>query len=132
MTNDLPVRNVLNARLYEHWQTDGKHGIYNRPDMNAQQPYMDTYSVNTRGPQPLPSYSGMPRFQEGGHRFEQNPYFDKYDPSYDGQNAIRELRNTVYENPSGGVEWTAETKAAGGRMFSIPWIKPCPPLTKGK
>ena len=66
----------INARQFEHWQTDGKYETLNRPDTNKRAPFQDELPNNSRMNDR--SYRSQPRFdvelEKGGY----NPYFDKY------------------------------------------------------
>jgi hypothetical protein len=50
-----------------------------------------------------------------------NPYFDRYDPVADPRNAVRELRNAVYEDKS-GERGVIETRRILERGFTSRWL----------
>ena len=110
----------INARQFEHWQTDGKSGVLNRPDMNQQAPFYDMLPnvsrINDR------SYRSQPRYDSESNRGVQNPYFDKYDTSYDARNMTRELRASVYEDKNTG--YLKESEKLLERNFDNRWIDP--------
>lgn len=118
--HDLNTRDAANARNFELWQTDGKHGTYNRPDMNAQAPFQDFLPINSRFEQRR--YHPQPRFTEDGHRGGMNPYFDKYDTAYDARNTVRELQAVVYEDKS--FEYIPQSRAVVERGVEHRWIPP--------
>jgi hypothetical protein len=115
---ELNTRDVENARNFEHWQTDGKYMTYNRPDLNAQAPFHEFLPINSRFDNR--SYVSQPRFDAKGHRLAQNTYFDKYDPSYDSRNAVRELQAVVYEDKN--VEGVKESNRLSARQFDNRWL----------
>lgn len=117
---ELNARDVENARNFEHWQTDGKYMTYNRPDLNAQAPFHEFLPINSRFDNR--SYVSQPRFDATGHRLAQNTYFDKYDPSYDSRNAVRELRAVVYEDKN--IEGIKESNRLAQRQFDNRWLNP--------
>uniref|UniRef100_A0A6C0K577 Uncharacterized protein n=1 Tax=viral metagenome TaxID=1070528 RepID=A0A6C0K577_9ZZZZ len=90
------TRDTANARNFELWQTDGKYGVQNRPDPNAAPVFQDFHPINSRFVER--DYRGQPRFDQDGAQFGMNPYFDKYDTSYDSRNAVRELQSVVFED----------------------------------
>jgi hypothetical protein len=110
----------INARQFEHWQTDGKYGIYNRPDMNKQAPFYDQLPNVSRGNDK--SYRSQPRFDVDSSKGGQNPYFDKYDTSFDPRNMTRELRASVYEDKNTG--YFNESQKLLQRNFDNRWVNP--------
>jgi hypothetical protein len=50
-----------------------------------------------------------------------NPYFDRYDPTFDPRNAVRELRSVVYEDKE-AERGIAETRRMLARGFTSRWI----------
>jgi len=111
---------AINARQFEHWQTDGKYDVYNRPDMNKQAPFLDMLPNDSRMNDR--SYRSQPRFDVDGHRGGQNPYFDKYDTSFDARNTTRELRASVYEDKNTG--YLKESEHLLQRNFDSRWLNP--------
>ncbi len=111
---------AINARQFEHWQTDGKYGIHNRPDFNSQAPFNDQMPSDSR--MNKQNYSSQPRFDESGHRGGQNAFFDKYDTAYDARNMTRELRASVYEDKNTGH--LKESEHLLQRNFDNRWLNP--------
>jgi len=97
---ELSNTDSINARQFEHWQTDGKYGIYNRPDVNKQSPFYDQLPNDSR--MNSRSYRSQPRFDASDSRGGENPYFNKYDTSFDSRNMVRELKASVYEDKNTG------------------------------
>lgn len=111
---------VVNARQFEHWQTDGKYGTMNRPDINKQSPFYDMLPNDSRMNDR--SYRSQPRFDTDGHRGGQNSYFDKYDTTFDSRNMTRELRASVYEDKNTG--YIKESEKLLQRNFDNRWLNP--------
>lgn len=93
---EMNTHDTINARQFEHWQTDGKSMTNNRPDLNAQAPFHEFLPINSRFDQR--SFVSQPRYDSRGPTLSQNTYFQKYDPAYDSRNATRELKSVVYED----------------------------------
>ena len=104
---EVSTRDAANARNYELWQTDGKYGIQNRPDLNSRAPFQDFQPINSRFLEK--NYRTQPRFDQSSYRGGMNPYFDKYDTAYDSRNSVRELQSVVYEDKD--VEGLRATKS---------------------
>jgi hypothetical protein len=92
---EVSTRDFVNAQQYEHWQTDGRYGIYNRPDLNAQMPMFDQMPLPARIDDR--SYMQAQTFVAGDAALGGNPYFQKYDVTQDPRNVSRELRGAVFE-----------------------------------
>ena len=101
------TRDTTNARHFELWQTDGKYGIQNRPDVNAQPVMFDFMPINSRFVGR--DYRTMPRYDETGDKGGMNSYFDKYASSYDSRNFVREVQSAVYEDKD--VEGLKQTRS---------------------
>lgn len=112
------VFDTVNARYFEHWQTDGKYSVMNRPDLNKQAPFFDSMPDISR--MSNKNYRSQPRYDVNADRGGQNPYFDKYATSYDARNTIRELRATVYEDKITG--YPAESNKLLGRSINNRWF----------
>jgi hypothetical protein len=117
---EVDTKDAINARQFEHWQTDGKYDIYNRPDMNKRAPFYDQLPNDSRMNEQ--SYRSQPRFDTNASRGVQNPYFDKYDATFDARNMTRELRATVYEDKHTGH--LKESEKLLQRNFDNRWVNP--------
>lgn len=117
---DLDTRDAANARNFEHWQTDGKYMTYNRPDVNAQAPFHEFLPINSRFDSR--NYISQPRYDADTSKLGQNTYFDKYDPSFDNRNAVRELQAVVYEDKI--VDGTKENNEMLSRQLENRWMTP--------
>jgi hypothetical protein len=117
---EIDTKDAVNARQFEHWQTDGKYETYNRPDINKQSPFYDMLPNDSRMNDK--SYRSQPRFDVDSHRGGQNPYFNKYDTAFDARNMTRELRASVYEDKNTG--FLAESQRLLQRNFDNRWLNP--------
>jgi hypothetical protein len=113
----------INARQFEHWQTAGRYGVLNRPDIHQQAPFYDMAPSASRTSDR--SYRSQPRFDPDAERGVQNPYFDKYDATSDSRNMTRELRASVYEDKNTGYK--AESKSIMERNMESRWLLPVSP-----
>ena len=119
---------AINSRQFEHWQTDGKYDIMNRPDLNTQSPFYDQLPNDSRMNDR--SYRSQPRYDVHSSRGEYNPYFDKYDTSFDPRNMTRELRASVYEDKNTG--FLHESEHLLQRNFDNRWLNPNVVLQQAK
>ena len=115
---------AINARQFEHWQTAGRYGVYNRPDMNQQAPFYDMMPSQSRMNDR--SYRSQPRFDVEAERGVQNPYFSKYDATADARNMTRELRASVYEDKNTGYK--QESVSMMERNLEHRWFLPVAPV----
>ena len=115
---ELSVKDTTNARFFELWQTDGKYGVYNRPDLNKQAPFHEFLTINSRSSDK--GYRRQQVYEAGGPKLGQNQYFNKYDPSYDSRNAVRELQAVVYEDKP--VEHIPQNNSFLTRSMANRWI----------
>ena len=110
---------AINARQFEHWQTNAPSGIYNRPDMNKSTPFYDMLPNTSRMSDK--KYSSQPRYNPDlAHNV--NPYFDKYDTASDARNMAREIQASVYEDKNTGYKKEADKMLE--RNFDNRWFKP--------
>lgn len=111
---------AINARQFEHWQTDGKYGVMDRPDLNKQAPFYDMLPIDSRMREQ--SYRAQPRYDVDAPRGVENPYFDKYDANFDARNMAREVRSVVYEDKNTG--YLMESQKLLHRNFDNRWVDP--------
>jgi len=111
---------TVNARQFEHWQTDGKYGTSNRPDMNRQAPFYDMLPNTSRSNDK--NYRSQPRYDASGSKGVENSYFDKYDTTFDSRNMARELKASVYEDKNTG--YSQESNKLLQRNFDNRWLDP--------
>ena len=117
---EVDTKDAINARQFEHWQTDGKYDTMNRPDINKQAPFYDMLPNDSRSNDK--SYRSQPRYDADASRGVQNPYFDKYDAAFDARNMTRELRASVYEDKNTG--YLKESEKLLQRNFDNRWLNP--------
>lgn len=117
---EVDATDAINARNFEHWQTDGKYETMNRPDIQKQAPFYDMLpNVSRRNDR---SYRSQPRFDVEGPRGGENSYFNKYDTAFDARNMTRELRASVYEDKNTG--YLKESERLLQRNFDNRWLHP--------
>jgi len=111
---------TVNARQFEHWQTNGKYGSNHRPDVNRQAPFYDMAPNNSRSSDK--NHRAQPRYDVDGHKGVENSYFDKYDTTFDSRNVARELKASVYEDKNTG--YVQESNKLLQRNFDNRWLDP--------
>ena len=95
-----PIRDVFNARKYEHWNTDVPSPQNNGPDALGGAAYNDMNPTNSRTV--TKDYRQAQPYVVGSKSdaLEKNPFFQKFDITQDPRNVARELQGAVYEyNP---------------------------------
>jgi hypothetical protein len=139
------TRDTVNARQFEHWQTDtpipqaearplrpprpvvplgptdydisGQAQLFRR-DYSKDALY-DMNPINSRlDPR---DFKQARSFDEMGPSLALNPYFDRYDPTRDPRNAIRELRSVVNEDRY-GEKGVLESRRMLDREFNSRWV----------
>jgi len=90
-----PIRDVFNARQYEHWNGDVPTPEQNFHDPNKAAPHFDMKPINTRTVE-RDYRQSQPYVVDGKQSFA-NPYFQKFDATRDPRNVARELQSAVYE-----------------------------------
>lgn len=119
---------TINARQFEHWQTNGKYGTTNRPDVNQQAPFYDMLPNSSRVNEH--SYRAQPRYDTSGERGVENSFFDKYDTTSDARNMTRELKASVYEDKNTGFQ--KESNRLLQRQFDNRWLDPTVAVQQAK
>lgn len=93
-----PVRDVFNARQYEHWNNDVGSPEQNFKDTSKSAPHYDMNPINTRTVER--DYRQSQPYVVDGQQSFANPYFQKFDATRDPRNVAREMQSAVYEyNP---------------------------------
>lgn len=118
----------INARQFEHWQTDGKSMTNDRPDMNRQAPFYDMLPNDSRMNDR--SYRSQPRYDVDESRGVENSFFNKYDTTFDARNMTRELRASVYEDKNTG--YAKESLKLLERNFDSRWLDPTVAIQQAK
>ena len=111
---------AINARQFEHWQTNAKSMTSDRPDMNKQAPFYDMLPNSSRTSDR--NYRSQPRYDVDGKKGVENAYFDKYDTTFDARNMTRELQASVYEDKNTG--FMKESERLLQRNFDNRWLNP--------
>ncbi len=116
---ELPYKDVLNARRYEHWNTDAPGPSQNHPDVNRQSAFNDMNPINTRTV--TRDYRQAQPFVAGAGKLGDNPYFQKYDVATDPRNVVRELQGAVYEyNAPRGQEVSQKLLSRNFETLHVP------------
>jgi len=116
---EVSTRDAVNARQFEHWQTDAPYMDLNRPDKNREPAHLDMNPVPSRN-SASSAYRQNATLKAGADGFTQNPYFENYSPADDSRNVIREFRAAVFEEKEDrGI---AESKRILTREFQSIWV----------
>ena len=116
---EVATRDAVNARQFEQWNSDSpiQQGVNGIGGKNAVVYDMAPLSSRTdkrdfRQSQP---------FVADGPQLSENPYFDRYDPTRDPRNMVREVRSVVYEEKEAerGVQ---ESQRLLARGMSSRWV----------
>ena len=116
------THDTLNARQFEAWQ--GSVPILQGGGITDD---VTTMKPTTYDMAPLSSrtdkkdYRQSQPFVATGPSLAMNPYFDRYDPTRDPRNAIRELRSVVYEEKEAD-RGLAESKRLVERGYMSRWM----------
>lgn len=113
------TRDTVNARLFEEWQTDAPSLHTRRADLSGAKILLDMNPIASRTT--VETYRQSQPFVANGPQLGMNPYFDRYDPTFDPRNAVRELRSAVYED-KGGERGIQETRHILERGFTSRWV----------
>jgi hypothetical protein len=116
---EVSTRDAVNARQFEHWQTDAPYMNLNRPDVNRQPAHLDMNPVPSRN-SASSAYRQNATLKAGDDGFTQNPYFENYSPADDSRNVIREFRAAVFEDKED--RGLAESKRILTRGFESQWV----------
>jgi hypothetical protein len=109
---EVSTKDVINARNLELIQNGGKYGIWDRPDISGQRPFMDMNPSVSRNDNRM--LNGQLRYIPNQNQY--NQYFDKYDIQNDPINYARELQSAVYEDK--GDRGYLESQAIMNRQFN--------------
>ena len=93
---EVPTRDSVNARQFEHWRGDYPVPAQNHPDNKKASPFYDMAPVFSRNLD-TESFRQNQLFTVDGSQMEKNPYFQKYDITSDPRNLARELQSAVVE-----------------------------------
>lgn len=113
---------TINARQFESWQSSVpvvQGGVFEGgpPDMKAA--FYDMAPLSSRSDKQ--DYRQSQPFVANGPSLAMNPYFDRYDPTRDPRNMIREVRSVVYEEKEAD-RGLAESRRINTRTYTSRWI----------
>lgn len=119
---EVSALDVTNSRHFERWQTD-------QPILQGAVDVNDPYERKSAAYDMAPLSSRLDKrdyrqsqpFVADGPSLAMNPYFDRYDPTRDPRNMIREVRAAVYEEKEAdrGLE---ESKRLVARGYMSRWM----------
>jgi hypothetical protein len=117
------THDTINARQFESWQTAAPvvQGGTIADDPTQMRPvFYDMAPQNSRTDKQ--DYRQSQPFVATGPSLAMNPYFDRYDPTRDPRNMIREVRSVVYENKEAdrGLE---ESRRLVDRAYVNRWLR---------
>jgi len=113
---------TINARQFESWQTAAPvvQGGTIADDPTQMRPvFYDMAPQNSRTDKQ--DYRQSQPFVANGPSLAMNPYFDRYDPTRDPRNMIREVRSVVYEEKEAD-RGLAESRRLVDREYVNRWL----------
>ena len=115
---ELDTVDTINARQFEAWQSSVPV-VQGSETVNMKPVFYDMAPLSSRTDKK--DYRQSQPFVATGPSLAMNPYFDRYDPTRDPRNAIRELRSVVYEEKEAdrGLE---ESKRLSSRGYMSRWM----------
>lgn len=116
------AEDAMNARQFEAWQASVpvvQGGYSSDPANSLPAVAYDMAPQSSRTDKR--DYRQSQPFVANGPSLAMNPYFDRYDPTRDPRNMIREVRSVVYEEKEAdrGLE---ESKRLAARGYTSRWI----------
>jgi hypothetical protein len=115
------THDTANARQFEQWNSDAPVLQGGGPNYNSPQKanYYDMAPLSSRTDRR--DFRQSQPFVANGPQLAQNPFFDRYDPTRDPRNMVREVRSVVYEDKEAdrGIE---ESKRLLERGFTSRWV----------
>lgn len=112
---------TINARQFESWQASVPvvQGSSGTDEIDIKPVYYDMAPQSSRTDKR--DYRQSQPYVAGGASLAMNPFFDRYDPTRDPRNMIREIRNAVYEEKEAdrGLE---ESKRLTERGYMSRWM----------
>jgi hypothetical protein len=119
---EAPTHDTINARQFEAWQTSVpvvQGGGIDDPATDMKPAFYDMAPLSSRTDKQ--DYRQSQPFVAKGPSLAMNPYFDRYDPTRDPRNMIRELRSVVYEEKEADRGLT-ESKRLSDRGYLSRWM----------
>jgi hypothetical protein len=112
---------TINARQFESWQASVPvvQGSSGTDEIDLKPTYYDMAPQSSRTDKR--DYRQSQPYVANAPSLAMNPYFDRYDPTRDPRNMIREVRNAVYEEKEAdrGLE---ESKRLTARGYTSRWL----------
>lgn len=112
---------TINARQFESWQASVPvvQGSSGMEPLDIKPAFYDMAPQSSRTDKR--DYRQAQPFVANGPSLAMNPYFDRYDPTRDPRNMIREIRNVVYEEKQAdrGLE---QSKRITQRGYTSRWV----------
>jgi len=116
------THDTVNARQFEIWQSSVpvvQGGDIKDDTTNMKPVFYDMAPLSSRTDKQ--DYRQSQPFVANGPSLAMNPYFDRYDPTRDPRNMIRELRSVVYEEKEADRGLT-ESKRLSDRGYLSRWM----------
>jgi hypothetical protein len=115
-------QDTINARQFEAWQGSVpvvQGGGVDDAATNMKPAFYDMAPLSSRTDKQ--DYRQSQPFVANGPSLAMNPYFDRYDPTRDPRNMIREVRSVVYEEKEAD-RGLAESKRLTDRGYMSRWM----------
>ena len=117
------THDTINARQFESWQATApvvQGGAIDDDPTQMRPVFYDMAPQNSRTDKQ--DYRQSQPFVANGPSLAMNPYFDRYDPTRDPRNMIREVRSVVYEDKEAdrGLE---ESRRLVDRAYVNRWLR---------
>jgi hypothetical protein len=116
------AEDTINARQFETWQTSApvvQGGTINDIPTDMKPVFYDMAPLSSRTDKQ--DYRQSQPVIATGPSLAMNPYFDRYDPTRDPRNMIREVRSVVYEEKQAD-RGLAESKRLSERGYISRWM----------
>ena len=113
---------TINARQFESWQSSApvvQGGLFDGGPPVMKAAFYDMAPLSSRTDKQ--DYRQSQPFVANGPSLAMNPYFDRYDPTRDPRNMIREVRSVVYEEKEAD-RGLAESRRLNTRAYTSRWI----------
>jgi hypothetical protein len=113
---------TINARQFEAWNSSApvvQGGTIEDDPINLKPAFYDMAPLSSRTDKQ--DYRQSQPFVAKGPSLAMNPYFDRYDPTRDPRNMIREVRSVVYEEKEAD-RGLAESRRLSERGYITRWI----------
>jgi hypothetical protein len=113
---------TINARQFEAWQASVpvvQGGVVEDASTDMKPSFYDMAPLSSRTDKQ--DYRQSQPFVANGPSLAMNPYFDRYDPTRDPRNMIREVRSVVYEEKEADRGLT-ESKRIVERGYMSRWL----------